>query len=575
MHATRLAPLLSATSRTVCIWITGLAPLRRGAFDHFGAGDDLRDAPALVLRQRPGLGNAHDVADLAGLVFVVRLVLLLLRHVLAVAAVLHAALDLHHHRLRHLVGGDGADARLGTPAGRMLLVLDVLGHGLTLLLRRQGLCLAGRLLLLVQHGEHPRQVAPLLAQVRARVERPRRLAYPQVEHVLPQLGGLAGQLVDGQVSQFGGLHRLRSQLRRAADEPGGQGQLVRGEQHRLLGDLLGHAFHLVEDAAHLDHRVPLLDVALAVAHARLGRLLGDRLVREHADPDLAAALDEASRLSLLHRGRRGRRGPRRGGPGGARAYLLGGGALGEHLAAEDPHLAADLPVGRPRLGEAVVDVRAQRVQRHAPLAVPLVAGHLRAAQAARAGHADALGAELLRRLDGLLHRAAEGDAALELGGDVLRDELRVGLRLAHLDDVQEHLVLGELLQLLLDLLDARAALADHDARPRGVHVDLHLVGGALDLDLADAGLAQLLLHVLAQLDVLVQPLGVVLLLVPLGVPGADDAQAEADRIDLLTHCALPRPSPAARSPCVSPASSCAPEARPRPRWRCGWSSSAP
>src|SRR6266446_131420 len=242
-----------------------------------------------------------------------------------------------------------------------------------------------------------------------------------------------------------------------------------------------------------------------------------------------------SSLSLLHwRRRRGRR-ARRGRPGGAGTGLFGGGALGEHLAAEDPHLAADLPVRRPRLGKSVVDVRAQRVQRHAPLAVPLVPGHLGAAQPAGAGHADALGAELLRRLDGLLHRAAESDAPLELGGDVLRDQLRVGLGLADLDDVEEHLVLRELLQLLLDLLDARTALADDDARPRGVHVDLHLVGGALDLDLADTGLAQLLLHVLAQLDVLVQPARVVLLLVPLGVPGADDAQAEADRIDLLTH----------------------------------------
>src|SRR5712692_10465557 len=149
MHATRLAPLLSATSRTVCIWITGLAPLRRGAFDHFGAGDDLRDAPALVLRQRPGLGNAHDVADLAGLVFVVRLVLLLLRHVLAVAPVLHAPLDLHHHRLRHLVGGDGADARLGAPAGRFRpALLDVRVHGITLLHRGLQSLLPGGLLLL-------------------------------------------------------------------------------------------------------------------------------------------------------------------------------------------------------------------------------------------------------------------------------------------------------------------------------------------------------------------------------------------------------------------------------------------
>src|SRR6266849_2409591 len=134
MHATRLAPLLSATSRTVCIWIMGLAPLRNRSVDNFGARHDLGDPPALVLRQRPGLGDAHDVADLAGLLLVVRLVLLLLRQVLAVAAVLYAALDLHHHRLGHLVGRDGADAHLGAPAGRCrLLLVDVLGHGLTLL----------------------------------------------------------------------------------------------------------------------------------------------------------------------------------------------------------------------------------------------------------------------------------------------------------------------------------------------------------------------------------------------------------------------------------------------------------
>ena len=52
--------------------------------------------------------------------------------------------------------------------------------------------------------------------------------------------------------------------------------------------------------------------------------------------------------------------------------------------------------------------------------------------------------------DRLLHGAAERDAALELGGDVLGDELRVGLGLADLDDVEEDLVLGELLEVLLE-----------------------------------------------------------------------------------------------------------------------------
>src|SRR5713101_2487351 len=85
----------------------------------------------------------------------------------------------------------------------------------------------------------------------------------------------------------------RSQFLAPADHARVQRKLVRSERHRLGGDLLRHAFHLEDDAAHLHHRVPLLDVALAVPHARLGRLLGDGLVGEHADPDLAAALYES------------------------------------------------------------------------------------------------------------------------------------------------------------------------------------------------------------------------------------------------------------------------------------------
>ena len=63
-------------------------------------------------------------------------------------------------------------------------------------------------------------------------------------------------------------------------------------------------------------------------------------------------------------------------------------------------------------------------------------------------------------------------------------------------DVQEDLVLGERLDVLLELLDAGAALADDDAGTRGVDVDLRLVGGALDLDAGDAGVLELLLDVL-------------------------------------------------------------------------------
>ena len=82
-----------------------------------------------------------------------------------------------------------------------------------------------------------------------------------------------------------------------------------------------------------------------------------------------------------------------------------------------------------RLGDAEVDVGAQRVQRDAALLLRLAARHLGAAEAAGDGDLDALGAALHRALHGLLDRAAEGDAPLQLLGDAARDEVGVELRL--------------------------------------------------------------------------------------------------------------------------------------------------
>src|SRR5690606_50533 len=112
---------------------------------------------------------------------------------------------------------------------------------------------------------------------------------------------------------------------------------------------------------------------------------------------------------------------------------------------------------------------------------------------------------------------------------------RVRFGLLHFDDVQEHLVLGELLNLGLELLDAGALLADHDARAGGVNIDLDLVGRALDLDAGDPGAVELLLEEPAKLNVLMKKPAVVALGVPTAVPSAGNAQAETNRIDFLTH----------------------------------------
>src|SRR5687767_6191285 len=80
--------------------------------------------------------------------------------------------------------------------------------------------------------------------------------------------------------------RARHELRRDAD-------LLRGRAKRFLRDVGRHAFHLVEDAAGLHHGHPFLRIALTLAHPRLRRLLRHGLIREHTDPDLAAALEAA------------------------------------------------------------------------------------------------------------------------------------------------------------------------------------------------------------------------------------------------------------------------------------------
>src|SRR5712664_4649039 len=78
----------------------------------------------------------------------------------------------------------------------------------------------------------------------------------------------------------------------AGDELRGNRQLVRRQPHGFLSRRLVYSRHLEHDASRLHHRHPLFRRAFALAHARFGRLLGERLVRENPNPQFSAALDE-------------------------------------------------------------------------------------------------------------------------------------------------------------------------------------------------------------------------------------------------------------------------------------------
>src|SRR6188508_77507 len=185
----------------------------------------------------------------------------------------------------------------------------------------------------------------------------------------------------------------------------------------------------------------------------------------------------------------------------------------------EPHLHADLAVGRAGFREPVVDVRAQRLQRQLAVQIPLGARDLGAVQAARHAHLDAAGAEAQRRLHRLAHGAAEGDALFELHRHRFGNQLRLELRLLDLLDVDEDHAARALLDFLLQLLDLGALAADDDARTRGVDVDLQVVGRALGLDPRDSRVREALLEVLAQRQILVQQLLVVAAREPARAPG--------------------------------------------------------
>jgi hypothetical protein len=108
---------------------------------------------------------------------------------------------------------------------------------------------------------------------------------------------------------------------------------------------------------------------------------------------------------------------------------------------------------------------------------------LGAAQPAPHLDLDALRARAHRALHRALHGAAERDALLQLVRDVVRHQLRVELRPLDLLDVDGDLALREVRQLVAQLVDLGALLADHHARPGRVHRDHDLLRLALDLDL--------------------------------------------------------------------------------------------
>src|SRR5690625_2033477 len=379
----------------------------------------------------------------------------------------------------------------------------------------------------------------------------------------------------------------------AADEARLHRQFGGGQRKGLLGHFPAHPVQFEHDAARLDPCGPPLRRALAGPHAHFLRLLGDGDIRKNADPELSDAahvprdgpargfdlasrdttrrgclqaigtkvqlraalchaLDPALMLLAVLRPLRRQHGSRSlklldritalltSAAAAARLrfrqpLVLRHGIVGHHLALEDPYLHATGTIGRVGGRFAIVDIRAQGVQRHAPFAIPLRARNLGTAQPAAAVDPNALGPKPHGVLHRALHRPAESHASLQLLRDVFRDQLGIDLRLADFDDVQVHIAAGHLREVLTELLDVGALLPDHHAGAGRVDRHPRALCRTLDHDARHARLLQPLVEKLPQLQVIVQHLAVVLAREPAGVPRAIDAQAQADRIYFLTH----------------------------------------
>src|SRR5882757_947779 len=221
--------------------------------------------------------------------------------------------------------------------------------------------------------------------------------------------------------------------------------------------------------------------------------------------------------------------------------VLGHRIVLQDFALEDPDLDAASAECGERGGDAVIDIGAQRMQRHAAFAIPLHARDFSAAETARAVDTNAFGAETHRRLHRALHGAAERDAALELLRDRFGDQGGVELGLADFDDVDDDVGGGDVGNPLAQLVDVGALLADHDARTRRMDRHAALLVRPLDHDPGDRRLLQFLVQDLTDFDILVQQLAVFVLAgEPTGIPRPVDAETKSDWIDLLTHRSLLR-----------------------------------
>src|SRR5207248_4781590 len=127
-------------------------------------------------------------------------------------------------------------------------------------------------------------------------------------------------------------------------------------------------------------------------------------------------------------------------------------------------------------------------------------------------------------IDGSLHGAAEARPLFQLFRDVLGNELGVHFRPVDLDRLDLDVAVGQVFQVLGELVYLLPFFADDHADAGRVDEHHHFFAGPLDLDLGNARTAVTLLDELAKPAILDQELGEILFV---GIPRAEPRHHDA------------------------------------------------
>ncbi len=176
------------------------------------------------------------------------------------------------------------------------------------------------------------------------------------------------------------------------------------------------------------------------------------------------------------------------------------------------------------------------MKRNCAVGVPLGSGHFSAAQAAADHNASAFGPSAHGSAHSLFHGPPEGYALFQLGGNGFGHQLRIQFRNPDFHNVNVGLPSGQFVQLLAQALNTGAAAADDNARLGGVDGYAHAVGGPFNLNSGYPRVGQLPADEIPDLDVFVQGFDKLFAFgIPPGVPVPDNANPQADGVNLLSH----------------------------------------